>query len=204
MTYQNKFEKASITLEERIKVIEEISEQYNEKKAFELGIKFRNWIFNNIPDDLQKGTMNWRSLYPDERKKIARGFVYFLSEYKQVKIKSVHFKKTDTQDADVISECGDKMFTFYDKFLNTDNFNEVIRYLAHEMTHLFQDVFQTSLSHDVASKGQVYYVEPIEDEIFYKGNPREKEANIVEDVVSYNFCEQIIKNNFIETFNYKN
>lgn len=204
MMYKDEFEKAINTLEERKKIISEISGKYNEKKAKEFGIKFRNWIFNNIPDALQNDTINWRSLYPDERKKAVRGFVYFLSEYKSVKIKSVHFKNKNTQDMDVLSECGDKIFIFYNNFLQNDDFNEVIGYIAHEMTHLFQDVFQTSLSHEVASQAQLHYVDPIEDEFFYKSNPREKEADLVENIIKDGFVEQIFKNNFIETLNYKN
>ncbi|HNY25557.1 MAG TPA: hypothetical protein PKJ33_03375 [Alphaproteobacteria bacterium] len=204
MTSKDVFENATIELEERIKVITEISMQFNEKKAVEFGIKFKNWILNNIPDDLLNYAVNWKSLYSDERKKAARGFVYFLAEYKKVKIKSVHFKNVFAEDEDVLSECGDKVFNFYNKFLEKDNFNDIIGYIAHEMTHLFQDVFQTSLSHEVARKGQLYYVEPIENESLYKSNPCERESDIVENIIGGNFMQEILKNNFIETFNYKN
>ncbi|MDL2295649.1 hypothetical protein LJC18_02445 [Lachnospiraceae bacterium OttesenSCG-928-E19] len=202
MNDRSLFEKDQNTLAKRTAAILQISKKYDPKKIQKFAQNFKNWILDNMSDEMIVDVLNWPNLMLDERKKLVRQLVFFLAEFRQAqkRIKSVHFKNIPDD-----AEYTDGIFTIKSKLLLGNNFNDIIGMLSHEMVHMFQRQYQTTLSREIVDVANDNYVQPDEDEMIYDNNPIEIEAVMVEKIIRDGFIEILQRsNNLVATFSNKN
>lgn len=180
-----------IPLQERKKQIQSVKNQFNKLKAVMFGQDFMKWIVCNIPENLANDFADWRDKEVCDKKLFVKSMIYFLAKYKDINIHKVNFKPSDSKSRDIIGGNTDGNFTFYNALFDTQDIAEVMGYLAHEMIHAFQDNGKSTLSIELNEICKTYYVNSEEDEELYRLNPKEQEADAIENII-----KQGIEQNF--------
>ena len=186
------FNNAVLELNERIRIITEIAPAFKPQNAQKFATSFARYIFDNFPDNLANEISQWTADYPydADKKKILRSVIYFLAAYKNVDIKRVSFKTVDPDEPDIVGGYVDGVFYLYNEFLHEPDFAVILGYLSHEIVHAFQDKYQTTLPKNVVESSKENYVSVKENEQVYNIDPREQEANAIEEIIKTKFNEQ--------------
>ena len=189
METQNGFANATRELNERIRIITELAPAFKPQSARKFAESFARYIYDNFPDKLARDIEQWSADYPydADKKTILRTLIYFLAAYKHVDIKRVSFKTVDPDEPDIVGGYVDGVFYLYNEFLHEPDFSVVLGYLVHETVHAFQDKYQTTLPKNVVESSKENYVSVKENERVYDIDPREQEANAIEEIIKEKF-----------------
>ena len=182
------------SLKERAAVVEGLFWQIDYQSIKDYALNYKRWIIQNLPAELALDSLNWKYLRLDARKAHIRSMVYFLAQYQSPPhlVKGVSFEPFCKECEIAFGAYSAGWFTFYDILLEQNDFNQVMLTLSHEMIHLFQDLYKTSLSKTIINESRQNYVFPYESEAINKKNPLEVEAFESEIIIGGHFLQALL------------